>query len=407
MRVLFLIHNFPPQSIGGHQIRCQRTAEGLRKRGHEVLVLTTYRWGDSPSKEGYVWRLLRSRWSEPPKRSIFNWVSVYRHNIKIYQRVLSEFQPDVVCQWNLTWCTVAFVKYVYQNTPCPVVKIGGGMIPGRNLSLLEDGWTHFCQTIPSNPFRRWVKKLVVKIASFWMPTEPQKIVYDTATFLSKFDLQQCLRYGMEVKNPVVLYQGVDTSSFLPRTPRDYQNPPRFLFANRLDPDKDALTFLAAVEKLLQRGYPVKGSIAGGDSLDAEYRQEVLKRIGSLNGVIQFMDRVPPNEMPRVFQNHDVFVIGFGVGWIGMSTLEAMTCGLAPIISAFEDVDGLLTEGEICLFYPFGDADALAEQMERLIREPQLVIKLGQNAQRLANERFTMDRYLDDTEALLESVVCKA
>ncbi|MDW8030076.1 MAG: glycosyl transferase family 1, partial [Armatimonadota bacterium] len=63
MRLLFLIHGYPPDVIGGHEVRCQRTVEGLRQRGHDVLVLTTYKRENGPSKEGFVWRLLRSKWS--------------------------------------------------------------------------------------------------------------------------------------------------------------------------------------------------------------------------------------------------------------------------------------------------------------------------------------------------------
>jgi hypothetical protein len=33
MRLLFLIHGYPPDVVGGHEVRCQRTAEGLRQRG--------------------------------------------------------------------------------------------------------------------------------------------------------------------------------------------------------------------------------------------------------------------------------------------------------------------------------------------------------------------------------------
>jgi glycosyltransferase involved in cell wall biosynthesis len=65
------------------------------------------------------------------------------------------------------------------------------------------------------------------------------------------------------------------------------------------------------------------------------------------------------------------------------------------------------DGENCLIFPFGDADALAERMERLIKEPDLVVKLGQNARKLVEERFTIERYLDETEVLLKSVMRKA
>lgn len=407
MRLLFLIHAYPPDVIGGHEIRCQRTAEGLRQRGHEVLVLTTFRRENGPRKEGHVWRLLRSKWSEDPKRSAFKWVFVYRHNVKVFNRVVKEFQPEIICRWGLNWCTAAFVNYVHEHTPCPIVTFIGGVPIGRNWSVLEDLWTHFCKTKPKALIRRWVKNLLVRIASIWIPTSPQNVVYGVATFLSHFDLRLALKYGMQVTKPVVIYAGVDVQKFSPRSPKSYQHPPRFFYAARLDPDKDSLTIVTAMGKLLQQGMPIRGTIAGGDSLDRPYREKVLSILKMLNGFVQFKDRVPPAEIGNLLHQHDVFIFASYPGWIGNAALEAMACGLAPIISSFEDVDNILCDGENCLLYPFGDADALAGQMERLIRDPALVVKLGQNAQRLVHERFTLKRYLDETEELLKSVIRKA
>ncbi|MGQ9729343.1 MAG: glycosyltransferase, partial [Candidatus Fervidibacter sp.] len=219
MRLLFLIHSYPPDLIGGHEIRCQRTAEGLRQRGHDVLVLTTFKRENGPRKEGHVWRLLRSKWSEDPKRSAFKWVFVYRHNVKVFNRVVKEFQPEIICRWNLNWCTAAFVNYVHEHAPCPIVTFIGGVPIGRNWSVLEDLWTHFCKTKPKAFIRRWVKNLLVRIASIWIPTSPQNVVYEVATFLSHFDLKLSLKYGMQVTKPVVIYAGVDVQKFSPRSPK--------------------------------------------------------------------------------------------------------------------------------------------------------------------------------------------
>jgi hypothetical protein len=82
MRILFVIHAYPPDVIGGHENRCQRTVEGLRSRGHDVCVLTTYHRPDGPRTEQHVRRVLRSKWSEHPHRSALKWVGVYRHNVR-------------------------------------------------------------------------------------------------------------------------------------------------------------------------------------------------------------------------------------------------------------------------------------------------------------------------------------
>lgn len=406
MRLLFLIHAYPPDVIGGHEIRCQRTAEGLRQRGHEVLVLTTFRRENGPRKEGHVWRLLRSKWSEDPKRSAFKWVFVYRHNVKVFNRVVKEFQPEIICRWNLNGCTAAFVNYVHEHAPCPIVTFVGGGIP----STPDDLWFHFCRTPAKGWVQNWVKKTLIRLAGLWIPTKPNAIVYDTVTFNSRFVRDWCLnKEGWQVKHPVVIYGGVDSDRFPPRSPESYRHPPRFLFAGRLDPEKDPMSCLEAVSRLSQKGLPIQLTLAAGSSIDIyqTYAQAVLRRAKELNGIVQIRPQVVPSEMPTVLLQHDVFAFPSQLdGWPN-ALLEAMACGLAVIATRCGGPDEILIDGENCLIFPFGDADALAERMERLIRDPALVVKLGQNAQRLVRERFTLKRYLDETEALLESVLRKA
>lgn len=403
MRLLFLIHAYPPQHIGGHEIRCQRTAEGLRQRGHEVLVLTTYRQKNGPRKEGPIWRLLRSKWSENPKRSAFKWLFVYRHNIKVFQETITEFQPEVIYRWWLNWCTAAFVNYVHENAPCPVVVSVGGALPATP----DDLWFHFCRTPAKGILRNLVKRTLVRLAGLWIPTRPREIVYETAVFPSRSVRDRCLNLeGWKVKYPVVIYSGVDMTKFSSRDPNAYRHPPRFLFAARMDPEKDPLTFLKAVKRLAQKGLPVRATLAGATSVDPteSYARTVLRYAESLNGIVRVRRNVPPEKMPDLFHDHEVFV--FISSWEGLSLalLEAMACGLAIIATSdCGGPDEFLLEGENSLLFPFGDADALAERMEQLIREPHLVAKLGQNAQYLARQRFTFDRYLDEIERLLESV----
>lgn len=404
MRLLFLIHAYPPDVIGGHQVRCQRTVEGLRQRGHEVLVLTTYRREKGPRKEGYVWRLLRSKWSEDPKKSAFKWVFVYRHNVRVYRQVLNEFQPDIICRWGLDWCTAAFVNYVHETSPVPVVVFVGGGIP----PIPDDLWFHFCRTPAKGFVQNLLKRSLVRLASLWIPTKPRPITYDTVTFNSQFVRDWCIeREGWQVKNPVVIYGGVDPSKFPPRSANAYHNPTRFLFAGRIDPEKDPLTCLNAVAKLAQKGLPVQLTLAAGSSLHPDYERTVLQRAKELDSIVRLLPKVPQSEMSKLLHDHDVFVFSSQIDWWPNALLEAMACGLAVIATRCGGPDEILWDGENCLIFPFGDADVLAERMEQLIRDPSLVVKLGQNAQRLIHERFTIERYLDETEALLESVMRKA
>jgi glycosyltransferase involved in cell wall biosynthesis len=283
------------------------------------------------------------------------------------------------------------------------VFVGGGTSP-----VPDDSWFHFCRTPAKGTLQNLVKKALIKLASLWIPTEPKPIDYDTVTFNSKFVRDWCLqKEGWKVKRPVVIYGGVEVQRYSLRSPESYHNPPRFLFAGRIDPEKDPLTCLEAVERLARKGLPVRLTLAAGTSLHPDYERKVFQKAESLNRLVEVRHEVPQSEMPKMLGQHDVFVFSSQIDWWPNALLEAMAAGLAVIATRCGGPDEILVDGENCLIFPFGDADALAERMERLIKEPDLVVKLGQNARKLVEERFTIERYLDETEALLKSVMRKA
>ena len=41
MKVLAIANMYPPHHLGGYELLCQDTVERFRRRGHEVVVLTT------------------------------------------------------------------------------------------------------------------------------------------------------------------------------------------------------------------------------------------------------------------------------------------------------------------------------------------------------------------------------
>src|SRR2546423_637092 len=110
VRMLFLCHFYPPGSIRGHEIRCHRTAEGLRQKGHDVRVLTTAAQNETESESKFVsWRLLR-RPDTCTVNSAAQWILTYRHNVQVLEETIEEFNPEVVGLWFLYRCTAQFVQ---------------------------------------------------------------------------------------------------------------------------------------------------------------------------------------------------------------------------------------------------------------------------------------------------------
>jgi len=401
MRILFVIQGYPPDVLAGHEIRCWRTAEGLRARGHQVLVLTTFLREKGPSMEEGVWRRLRSKFSEDPKASALKWVGVFRHNRRVFDQCLREFRPDLICQWNSDWCTAAFVHHVVDRSRVPVVGVIGGVRP----AVPRDLWLHFCETPARGLLAAAAKRACVGLSALTVPTTPKELRYEYATFNSRF-VRHWLRdrEGLKVGRAEVVYGGVDTDAFPARQPNAYANPPRFLFAGRFDATKDPLTVLTAAKILQQQGVALNVTLAEAGSFDLGYRQRVLDCLTELGGSVEVRTAVRPEDMPGLLHGHDAFI--FTSRWEAWSNalLEAMACGLAPLANLCGGPDEVLEEGTNCLLFPHGDPEALAVQMQRLIAEPELVARLGQASQQLVRERFTLGRYLDGFEALLTEVI---
>ena len=89
---------------------------------------------------------------------------------------------------------------------------------------------------------------------------------------------------------------------------------------------------------------------------------------------------------------------------GLVVIEAMACGL-PVV-AFDCKCGpgeIIRNGEDGLLVPAGDCEALAEGMERLMRDEGLRRRMGRAA-RSNVERYRMERVMKQWVALYERLL---
>ena len=78
MKICFISNLYPPFVLGGGEISVKRTAEGLVKRGHDVLVITT-----SPNRKSLI--------------EDINGVKVYRINpLNLYTMYNHQKQPEIL-----------------------------------------------------------------------------------------------------------------------------------------------------------------------------------------------------------------------------------------------------------------------------------------------------------------------
>ena len=86
------------------------------------------------------------------------------------------------------------------------------------------------------------------------------------------------------------------------------------------------------------------------------------------------------------------------GW-GLATLEAAACGTPAIVPDSTGLLDAVSPGRTGLFYRTGDVKSLAGAMRTLLRSPDLVRTLGENALEVSST-FTWERYSEKFEEIL-------
>lgn len=172
--------------------------------------------------------------------------------------------------------------------------------------------------------------------------------------------------------------------------------PRLVFAGQVVRGKGVDVLLEALA-LVRRPFEC---VIVGDGSHRPYCEELCHRLG-LDRSVRFVGYVRAAEVAAYYRSATAAV--FSSVWpepFGLSGLEALRHGV-PVV-AF-DVGGVrewLEDGVSGLLAPNLDRAAFAERVERLLADPTLARRLGEQGRALAAERFDFDRYIDGIEALL-------
>ena len=105
MKILAVSSLYPPEYLGGYELACADTMNGLRNRGHEVHVLTSHRRqsaGPLPPDDEWTHRALDfAPLSQSQTEGIFTRArSEWRNNKHCHQWVQS-IRPDIFSIWDM------------------------------------------------------------------------------------------------------------------------------------------------------------------------------------------------------------------------------------------------------------------------------------------------------------------
>ena len=178
---------------------------------------------------------------------------------------------------------------------------------------------------------------------------------------------------------------VDTDQFRP-TARDkcYD----LIYVGRFAKEKNHIALLEAVERI---GLSI-AMIGGASGIEAgstdDESKQLRERFGDLGGRNHWLGRINNEELPTYINSARAFVLCSLIEGHPRVMIEAMACGM-PIIGT--NVPGIqdVLQHEVTGYLCDTDADSIGAAIETVLAQPDLMRKMGDNAQSFAVENFSL------------------
>ncbi len=358
---------------GGVTEHVHSTAQELRRRGHDVRVITSrFRRGESPDAE-HVIRVGYNVMVPFNRAFVDLTVGVrLRHQLRDIFRAHEFDLLHVHCPTAPT-----LPLFTLQTAPCPLVGTFH-TTGGRN--LLQDA------------FHPMLSKLVSRL--------------DKRIAVSETARDTALLYYPGAYD--IVPNGVDVERFHPAAApfaewRDGRHV-NVLFVGRLDPRKGVQVLLDAFPEVVRRTDGRARLLVVGDSyLRPRFEAAVP---AALRDHVRVLGHVPSADLPRWYATGDVFVSpATGNESFGIVLVEAMAAGRAIVASDIPGYRSVVVPEVNGVVAPPGDAAVLAGQIVRLANDEALRRELGRRGRERSLE-FAWPRVTDAIEAADRDVMAR-
>lgn len=134
---------------------------------------------------------------------------------------------------------------------------------------------------------------------------------------------------------------------------------------------------------------VKLEILGVGPLESELKLKA-KKLKSSEARIKFLGLISPEKIPDYLHQADIFIRPSLSEGMGNSFIEAMAAGLPVIATPVGGIVDFLKDGETGLFCEVKNPKSIAEQVKKLIDNPELESRLIETASRMVKEKYDWD-----------------
>src|SRR6266496_4530600 len=369
MRILVLVHEFPPVGGGGGRV-AEDICSKLVKRGHEVKVLTTHIKGLLYEEERNGFEVIRFRSLRmQPYRATFLSMAVYvLAGLWMGLRLIGSFKPEVihahfaVPAGALAWMLSRMTKIPY------ILTVHLGDVPG-GVPEKTDEWF------------RWIYPFT---PSIWK--DASEIVA-----VSEFTKQLALKtYKEKIQ---VVPNGVDLIALMPNR-ISLNDPPRIIFAGRFMAQKNPLRFVQTLNELKELKWQC---VMLGDGPLMQDVKCAIEEFG-LEDRFQLLGWVDPQDVLTWFDKSDILFMPSQSEGLPVVGVQALAKGLAIVASRVGGFVDLVDDDKNGYLIKETDAAKFSTLLSVLLSDSNRLLSF-RNASLEKARSFELDQIVKEYESI--------
>jgi glycosyltransferase involved in cell wall biosynthesis len=405
MRVCFLAPEFYPISGGGGAYAIDLLRYLPKKVEAYVLAM---RRELPENKEGFSEKMVQDFFGDNVHINFISsgtdtffsqpkfWLQCYRWVLKLHDRFsfdiihsLMTF-PDILLQFSskkFRYVTTVHETFSRRNKAIKESKTGFSGLQS------SEKWM-----ITLSPFLEAIERLYIK--------KSQNVISPSNWMKNVLSED----FNFPLTNIYVVNNGVDHNRFCPEAAKSEfvrkiyaeAGGPVVLFSGRMISTKGVEVLIEAIPKIIRE---VKDAcfifVGGGNSMF--YRQR-LEKLQIPRKNYNFLGYVPnPDDIPGLYALASVFAAPTLYENFPIRILENMSCQKPVVATNVVGIPEIIEDRVNGLLIDPWDVDALSENVMTLLNDQGLARKIGQNARKTVEEKFTLQRFVNKTVEVYEKI----
>jgi glycosyltransferase involved in cell wall biosynthesis len=194
----------------------------------------------------------------------------------------------------------------------------------------------------------------------------------------------------------IIQHGVDTGLFFESNRTTDSKIVKISFIGHIGENKGADILPDIIELVVKRYASIDVTIAG----HGEMRSLLEHRFKEKKVPVRLLGYIRPETVSDVLRNTDILVLPTRVEGFGLIIIEAMLCGVVPVVSRLDGITTNIVQHGVTGYLPeMNDIKGFADSIIGLIERPELLRQMSSNAVADAQNRFSLLHMIEEYEKI--------